>query len=94
MTSNNSIYKMIREHLRHNLWMLGLSAIGSLLFGPVMFLFAHGGENYERYRLNHTVEEFNRYVSNNVIEHLNYCSTALLVIATVGAAIVAFGIFS
>lgn len=85
---------MIREHLRHNMWMLGLSAIGSLLFGPIMFLFAHGGTNYERYRLNHTYEEYANYVSTNIISDLNYCDAALLFIACVGAAIVAFGIFS
>ena len=94
MTSNNSIYKMIREHLRHNMWMLGLSAIGSFLFGPIIFLFAHGGTDFERYRLNHTYEEYATYVSTNVISNIDYCSVALTVIATAGAAIVAFGIFS
>lgn len=85
---------MIREHLRHNMWMLGLSAIGSFLFGPIIFLFAIGGTNFERYRLNHTLEEYATYVSTNVISDLEYCRAALLFIATAGAAIVAFGIFS
>ena len=94
MTSNSSIYKMIREHFRHNMWMLGLSAIGSFLFGPIVFLFSHGGTNFERYRLNHTYEEYADYVSSQVIIDLNYSSAALTVIAAIGAAIVAFGIFS
>lgn len=94
MTSNNSTYKMIREHLRHNVWMLGLSAIGSLLFGPIMFLFAQGGTNYERYAQNHTPQQLSQYVTSNVVNDLNYCATALVVIAVLGAAIVSFGIFS
>lgn len=94
MTSNNSIYKMIREHLRHNAWMFWLSAIGSILFGPIFFMFAIGGENFENYALRHTTEEFYQYVSMSVINDLSNCTMMLVVIATIGAAIVGFGIFS
>lgn len=94
MTSNNSIYKMIREHLRHNMWMLGLSAIGSFLFGPIIFLFSYGGTDFERYRLNHPYAQYAEYVNSQIIMDLDYCGAASMFIACVGAAIVGFGIFS
>lgn len=42
MTSKRCFFKFMKEDLRHKVWMLALSVLGSLLTGPVLYLFLRG----------------------------------------------------
>lgn len=48
MTSRRCFFKFMKEDLRHKIWMLVLSFLGSLLAGPVLYLILRGNFMDER----------------------------------------------
>lgn len=46
MTSNHLFYKSIKEDLRHRIWLIALSFLGSFLSLPVTWLLAYGDSGY------------------------------------------------
>ena len=85
MTSKISLYKLVREDLRHRIWMIALSCLGSFLTCPVMFLFVmqNGGPR----RL---ATDAYSAMSNYLVEWHMYGQTFILFF---GAIIVAVGGF-
>ena len=93
MTSNSSIYKFTKEHLRHSGWMIILSIIGHLLAGPVLYLFVETAQGEYINEL-WTEAEIIRYRLDRIQSILSGGNMlAYLFIAMAGAAIVAFGTF-
>ena len=48
MTSRRCFFKFMKEDLRHKVWMIVLSFLGSLLTGPVLYLILRGNFMDER----------------------------------------------
>ncbi len=78
---------MMAENLRHRLWMVALSAVTELIAGPIAILFAVSGIEKNEY--------YERSLSQAILHFISDTYAGMLVvIAVVGAAIVAIGGFS
>ena len=93
MTLNSSIYKFTKDHLRHSTWMIILSVIGHLLAGPILYLFAdtmssdYISEHWTELEIiKHRLADIQSLLTNGSL-------TAYVIIAMLGAGIVAFGTF-
>lgn len=105
-----SFWSLLREDARHKLWMIALSILGSFLAGPVAFLFTFSRSMYYQHgymqvrkdgvynRLGEwimSLEEYRETLIGSCAEYLlNTHFVLTLIIAYVGAIIVAFFGFS
>lgn len=91
MTSKISYFNIAKEDMRHRMWMLALSILGSVLSLPVFFLLMNHTfmDRMERYYKD--VQHANQYIIRAYTEFVNtYAVIAQAMILIIGALIVAF----
>ncbi len=91
MTSKHFLAKYMIEDLRHRLWMLALSVLGSFLCMPVAYLLVMGSyrPSYERYLKEYGLEKARELFQDGLCEYFQKIGLGLNgVIAVCGAVIV------
>ena len=63
MTSQISIRKLLKQELKQNSWMFGLTGLMHLLTGPVVFLL--GTSNYRNWSENTAVTRYHRFFTDS-----------------------------
>ncbi len=96
MNKGISFLSLLKEDIRHRRWMLVLSSIVQLLFGPIVILFLFTERKSSYMQLNSVTDNYAAYnFAKSMVESLTgeYMPIIQLIIAFVGAVIVGIGGF-